>query len=576
VKKTLLFLWIRIFIVLALSSVSLAMAETISRIEVSGNLHVDSQTIRNSAGLNVGMEITNLDIDKATKRIFSMGIFSDVAIHLDGPILVIHVVEDKMIRKISFQGNKKIKDIDLERMIVLKVHRSFEPSILESDKQVIHDAYLHLGFHEVSVSSSTVNLGQGYVNVLFKINEGKRSGISSIIFKGNRAFSVSRLRDVIRSKRSNLLNWLTGGDIYSEERLAEDRETLHRFYNDHGYADFHLIASDAGLNPENDTYKITFSFDEGSLYHISDINIDTSMIGIHSDFLRKILKIHEGDVYNAKKIEDSLLALENRISDLGYSFARFEVLTSRDFVNHKISILYRVKQSSQTYVERIEIHGNNKTRDEVIRREFDMSEGDSFSPIRIKRAQHRLESLGFFQRVNISTAPGSDVDQIILVVDVLEQPTGDFSVGGGYTTGGESPGLSLEASITDHNFLGRGQYLRFGLGGGQQASRNYSFSFTEPYFLGYRLSSGFDVFHQTYRMNDDYDVRQTGGMIRFRIPITDEVEGSLAYNYLEEKYDLGQISDNDDLRELYDRYSGAVIEAALIIWRILILVFLLM
>lgn len=553
---------------LSLGTATMAEAAIVRHIEVRGNKRVDAQTIRDNIGINAGQNFNTSDIDEATKRLFAMGLFSDVTIHQAGNALVVQVAEYEVVNKIIFQGNKKIKDADLERVISLKPREGFDSIKLVADEHIIRDAYAHIGRNDVSVKTKTVNLGQGRVNVVFEINEGKRTTIYDIVFEGNKIFGDRRLRDVITTKRSNIFSWLTRGDVYSEDRLAADEEALRRFYYNRGYADFRVISSSAVLDHATNKYTITFVIDEGQRYRLGDIHVESTVAGINTETMTGALKTRRGDVYNAKKIEDTVIALNDRVADSGYAFAKVEPQGNRNFSNHTISITYNIDEGPRAYVERIEVRGNNKTRDYVIRREFDLGEGDAFNQTMVKRAKRRLEELGFFQSVNISTSAGSGPDQVVLVVDVVEKPTGEFSIGGGYTTGGESPGASVEASITERNLLGKGQFFRIGVGAGEEKTREYSLSFTEPYFLGYRMSAGFDVFRRTYRLNNDYDVKQTGGTIRFGIPITDQLTGNLAYNYVEEKYDLDRYhrgsseTEEEYLKRIYDRYSGAIIEAA--------------
>lgn len=554
--------------VLFVGITTVAEAAVVRAIEVRGNKRIDAQTIRDNIGIRQGKDFTSVDIDEATKRLFAMGLFSDVTINQIGNVLVVRVAEYEVVNKIIFQGNKKIKDADLERVISLKPREGFDAAKLKADEYTIRDAYFYIGRNDVTVTSKTADLGQGRVNVIFQISEGKRTKIDKIIFEGNKVFGDRRLRDVIATKKTNILSWLTRGDVYSEDRLAADEEALRRFYHNRGYADFRVVSSNAVLNQDGSQYTITFVVDEGQRYKLGDIQVESTVPGINTATMNSALRTRIGDVYNAKKVEDSVIALNDRVADSGYAFAKVEPLGNRDFNSHTISIVYTIDEGPRAYVERIEIRGNNKTRDYVIRREFDLGEGDAFNQTMVKRAKRRLEELGFFQSVNISTSPGSEPDKVVLVVDVVEKATGEFSVGGGYTTGGETPGVSVEASITERNLLGRGQYLRIGAGAGQQDSRNYNLSFTEPYFLGYRISAGFDIFHRSYRMNDDYDVKQTGGTLRFGIPITDQLTASLGYNYVEEKYNLDRFrrkegeSDADYRRRLYERYSGAIIEAS--------------
>ncbi len=495
---------------LSLASVNVAEAAVVSRIEVRGNTRVDAQSIRDNIDIRPGKAFTSADIDAAVKRLFAMGLFSDVRINQSGSTLVVNVSERSV-------GNKKIKDPDLTRAVQLKPRSPYDAATMEADVEAIKGAYAHIGRSDATVNARTVDLGQGRVNVVYEINEGSRTKIANVDFVGNQAFGSRRLRDVISTKRSNPLSWLTRNDVYDEGRLQADEETLRRFYYNRGYADFRVISSNAVLDPSTNEYTITITVDEGQRY--------------------------------------SVLAVTENVAGSGYAFAKVEPRGDRDFENHTISVVYSVDEGPRAYIQRIEIRGNDKTRDFVIRREFDMNEGDAFNQVMVQRAKRRLEALDFFQTVNISTAPGSEPDQVILVVDVVEKSTGEFSIGGGYTTGGESPGAQVEAAITERNFLGRGQYIRISAGAGQDDMRNYGLSFTEPYFLGYRLSAGFDVFRRTYRVNDDYDVEQTGGTIRFGLPITDNFSAGLAYNLVQEKYDLFR-ADADNY------YAPALLEAA--------------
>ncbi|PYE88165.1 outer membrane protein assembly factor BamA [Phyllobacterium leguminum] len=539
-----------------------AEAAVVSRIEVRGNRRVDAATIRDNVGIQPGKAFSNTDIDAAIKRLFAMGLFSDVQIKQSGSALVVTVSEYSVVNNVLFQGNKKIKDPQLAAAAQLKAREPFDPVKMEADKQAILDAYRRVGRNDATVNARTIDLGEGRVNVVYEINEGGRTKIEAINFVGNEAFGGRRLRDVIATKRTNPLSWLTRGDVYDEDKLRADEEALRRFYYNRGYADFRIVSSNAVLDPATNEYTITITVDEGQKYTFGDVQVESTIPGLDAQALQADVKTQPGATYSAKNIETSVIDITEQVAGKGYPFAKVEPRGDRNFENHTISVVYSVEEGVRAYVERIEIRGNEKTRDYVIRREFDLSEGDAFNQVMIQRAKRRLDALDFFQTVNVSTVPGSAPDQVVLVVDVVEKPTGEFSVGGGYTTGGETPGASVEASITERNFLGRGQYVRIGAGGGQDDARNYSFSFTEPYFLGQRISAGFDVFRKSYSLKDKYDVEQTGGTIRFGLPITDNFSAGVAYNYVQEKYDIdGNMLDeygNPDP----DLIAPAIIEAA--------------
>ncbi|MDR6430821.1 MULTISPECIES: outer membrane protein assembly factor BamA [Brucella/Ochrobactrum group] len=546
---------------LSLASVTAAHAAVVNRIEVRGNARVDAQTVRDNIGIQPGKAFNANDIDEAVKRLYAMGLFSDVRINQSGSTLVVHVDERSVVNNVLFQGNKKIKDPDLARAVQLKARSPYDAATMEADKEAIKGAYAHIGRSDAIVNARTVDLGQGRVNVVYEITEGGRTKIADINFVGNNAYGSRRLRDVISTKRSNPLSWLTRNDVYDEGRLQADEEALRRFYYNRGYADFRVLSSNATLDPSTNEYTITINVDEGNRYNFGDVSVESTVEGVDTQALNGLVKTRSGKAYSAKEVEDSVTAITENVAGSGYAFAKVEPRGDRNFENNTISVVYSVDQGPRAYVERIEIRGNDKTRDYVIRREFDMNEGDAFNQVMVQRAKRRLEALDFFQTVNVSTAPGAEPDQVVLIVDVVEKSTGEFSIGGGYTTGGDSPGAQVEAAITERNFLGRGQFVRISAGAGQDEMRNYALSFTEPYFLGYRMSAGFDVFRRSYRVSSGgrYDVEQTGGTIRFGLPITDNFSAGLAYNLVQEKYKL--YTDNDG-NVLSDYYAPALIEAA--------------
>lgn len=525
-----------------LATVTAAHAAVVSGIDVRGNSRVDAETVRSYINIKPGRQFSNADIDAGVKRLFDTGLFSDVRITQSGNRLVVQVSEYKIVNQVLFQGNKKIKDEALSAGVQMKPRSGFSQAMLDADVQGIKGAYGQVGRDDASVTAEVVDLGENRVNVIYKINEGDRTKIGAIKIEGNNAFSDRRLKDVISTKESTFMSFLLRNDIYDQDRMRADEEALRRFYYNRGYADFQVLSSSADLNPETNEYTINFTVDEGDRYTFGDIQIDTTIEGMDTNTLKSSLKTAPGSVYNAKAVEDTIVNIAERAAGQGYAFAQVTPQGDRNFENRTISIVYAVDQGTRAYVERIEIRGNDRTRDYVIRREFDLSEGDAFNQVLIQRAKRRLEALDYFQSVNISTAPGSEADQVILVVDVVEKATGEFSIGAGYTTGGSTGGgPTAEGSITERNFLGRGQFIRVGIGGGRK-SRDYNLAFTEPYFLGRRISAGFDIFRQT-REYDHYKSEVDGGTIRFGLPITEDLSTQFAYNLTRERY---KYADNCD------------------------------
>ena len=515
--------------------VPFAQAAVVSRIEVQGNQRVDAETIRGYLDITPGKSFSNADIDEAVKRLFATGLFSDVRINQSGSTLVVQVDEYSVVNQVLFQGNKKLKDAELAAAVQLKPRGSFSQDALNADVEAVKEAYNRIGRDDTQVTTQIMDLGENRVNVVFEINEGGRTKIASVNFNGNSAYGDRRLRDLISTKSSSFLSYFLRNDIYAEDRLRADEEALRRFYYNHGYADFRVISSSADLDPSTNEYVINFTVEEGERYTFGDVTIESNIEGITAESLGGLIETNAGNVYSAKDVEDTIIALTERVAGMGYAFAQVTPRGDRNFENRTISVVYAIDQGPRTYVERIEIRGNERTRDFVVRREFDISEGDAFNQVLVQRAKRRLEALDFFTSVEISTAPGSQPDQVILVIDLVEKSTGEFSIGGGYTTGGETDGPNVEGSITERNFLGRGQFIRFSAGGGKNA-RDFMLSFTEPYFLGRRIAAGFDIYRQS-RTYDDYQSNTTGGTIRFGLPITQSLSTTLAYNLSKEEYE---------------------------------------
>jgi len=522
-------------LVVQVATVSVAEAAVVSSVSVRGNSRVDADTIRGNISIQPGRTFSAADIDESVKRLFATGLFSDVRINQSGGTLIVEVQEYPVVNQVLFQGNKKRKDADLARVVQLKPRGPFSQAQMEADVEAIKAAYSAIGRDDAEVQTQVMDLGENRVNVVFTVNEGGRTKIKAVNFVGNNAFGDRRLGDVISTKRSNMLSFLFRDDIYDENRLRADEEALRRFYYDRGYADFQVVSSSAELDEATNEYTVNFTVDEGERYTFGDVSVETSIEGIDSKSLNSEIRTHSGDVYSAKKVEDTIIGLTEQVAGSGYAFAQVTPRGDRNFETRTISVVYTIDQGPRTYVERIEIRGNERTRDYVIRREFDISEGDAFNQVLIQRAKRRLERLDYFETVNIATAPGSEPDQVILVVDLVEKSTGEFSIGGGYTTG-ESAGFSVEGSVSERNFLGRGQFIRISAGGGKD-TRNYALSFTEPYFLGRRIAAGFDVFRQTQKYTN-YDSETTGATVRFGLPITQNLTTQLAYNLTSEEYGL--------------------------------------
>ena len=521
--------------VATLVSATAANAAVIRKVDVRGAERIGADTVRANIGIVPGKNFTSADIDESVKRLYATGYFSDVKISVSGGTLVVTVAENQLINQVVFNGNRKIKDDKLAAVVQTRSLGPYNEQMIQADIQTIKEAYAATGRSDVDVTTQTVPVGEGRVNLAFVINEGERTKIANISFVGNQAYSDGRLAAVITTKESNFLSFLTRRDVYNEDKLRSDEEALRQFYYNHGYADFRVVSSDAQLDESKNEYTVTFTVEEGNRYKFGDVNVESTVDGLDPQELKGLVETRNGDTYSARDVQKSLEAISKRVASAGYPFARVTPRGNRNFETNTIGVDYLVDQGERAYVERIEIRGNTRTRDYVIRREFDLSEGDAFNQEMISRAKRRLEALGFFSSVNISTAGGSAADRVVIIVDVQDQPTGAFGIGAGYTTGSDG-GFTLEASIEEKNFLGRGQYIRVAAGGGTSDTRNYSLSFTEPYFLGYRLAAGFDLFQNRTARNDYYEYQEQGGTLRVTAPITEDLATTVRYTYKQVEY----------------------------------------
>jgi outer membrane protein insertion porin family len=534
--------------IVTLASASVAEAATISRVEVRGATRVSPETVRANITIVPGKSFSNADIDSSVKRLYSTGYFSDVSINISGGTLVVTVSENQLVNQVVFNGNRKIKDDKLQAVVRTRSLGPYSEATAESDIQAIKAAYAAIGREDVTVTTQVVPIAEGRVNLAFVINEGDRTKITAINFVGNNAYSNGRLQAVISTKESGIFSFLNRKDVYNADKLRADEELLRQFYYNRGYADFRVVSSDAALDEATNEYTVTITVEEGERYDFGTVSVESTVEGVNAEELKGLVQTSEGSIYKAKDVQDSISAISKRVASQGYPFARVTPRGNRDFGSRTIAVDYLVDQGERAYIERIEIRGNTRTRDYVIRREFDMSEGDAFNQEMITTAKRRLDALGYFSAVNISTQPGSASDRVVVIVDVQDQSTGSFGIGAGYSAG-SGGGFLLEASIEEKNFLGRGQYIRLAAGRGED-SRTYNVSFTEPYFLGYRLAAGFDIFKNENDYDDDnYSYEDEGFSLRVTAPITERISTTFRYNLTQMDYS----GDTADLSSPYDR-----------------------
>ena len=511
----------------ALITASQAEAAVLRNVVVRGNARIDPATIRNYVTVPVGREFGAADLDNTLEALFATGLFRDVRVTAEGATMVITVVENPVVSRVIFAGNEKIRDDALRDIVETAQRGVLSESRLQADAQRIRDHYQRQNRASALVQPQVVPLGDNRVDVIFNITEGGRTGIASIEFAGNSAFSTSRLRRVIQTRATNLLSWLTRNDAYDPGKLEADQEALRQFYLRNGYADFRVLGTDVRFDEPSGRYYITFTVDEGPRYRFGAINVDSTIPGIDQERLARRIRTTSGETFNSLDLERTLEDMTIELAAAGYPFAVVRPRGDRDYQNNLVNITYLIDEGPRAYIERIEIRGNERTRDYVIRREFDISEGDAYNQVLLARVERRLRALGIFERVSINAAPGSAPDQVIVIAEVVEESTGEFAVTGGYST---DRGFIAEISLTERNFLGRGQYLRIAVGGSKN-DRNYDISFTEPYFLGRRMPIGFDAYLRTTNpfRGRPFSNRSIGGQVRLGLPVTEELTAQVNY-----------------------------------------------
>jgi outer membrane protein insertion porin family len=520
----------------ALLTATPVLAQTAASIAVEGNRRVEADTIRSYFRLAPGERLDAAKIDAGLKALYASGLFQDVRINQSGGRLVVTVVENPVINRVAFEGNKKIKEEQLTLEVQSKPRGTFSRATVQADTQRIVEIYRRGGRFDVRVVPKIIELPNNRVDLVFEIAEGAKTGVKQINFVGNRAFSHYRLKDVVKTSQSNWLSFLQTTDVYDPDRVEADRDILRRFYLKHGYADVRIVAAVAEYDPALQGFAVTFTIDEGPQYRVGAVDIQSNVSAVPASSLNAILRTRPGEVYNAEAVEKTVEAMTVDVSKRGYAFAQVRPRGDRDVANLKVNLVFVIEEGPRAYIERINIRGNSRTRDFVIRREFDVAEGDAYNRALIDRAERRLKNLGFFKTVKITHEPGSAPDRVVLNVDVEEQATGDFTIAGGYST---IDGWLAEVSIGERNLFGEGKYAKATVRYGQY-SKGFELSYAEPYLLGYRMSGGIDLFARLVEPTifSSYATETIGTNLRVGFAITEEVRLSMRYSIYRQKVEL--------------------------------------
>lgn len=530
-------------------SSSTVVAQTVVRdIQVEGNRRVEADTVRSYLQFSVGDSYDASKADASLKSLFSTGLFADVSIDLAGSTVLVTVVENPVINQVVFEGNSEVDTDTLRNEVQLKPRSVYTRARVQADVQRILDVYSRQGRFAAAVEPKIIELENSRVNLVFEITEGGATKVKGINFVGNYAFSDDQLRDIISTTQAGWFDFLKGTAVYDPDRMNLDRELVRQYYLKNGYADARIVSADAELDRDGSGFVITFAIEEGERYNFGAVQIENGLAGLEPTALNGNILTYQGDIYNGADVDKSVERLTLATAEQGFPFARVRPRATPDIASRTIAVTYVIDEGPRVYIERINVVGNDRTKDFVIRREFRLAEGDAYNPLLVDRAKKRLQALGIFKTAEVKRRPGSAQDRVILDVELEEQSTGEFSFGAGYST---SEGVIGDIAITERNLFGNGQFLRLKFAGSLERAQ-VDLSFTEPRFLDRNISAGFDLFHKEIDQSDDsgFSSRKSGGTIRIGFPLSENL-------WVQNGYTLSR----DQIYDVGDRASLAVKDA---------------
>lgn len=489
----------------------------VNRIVVQGAQRIDQTTVLSYLPIRPGDTVDAAVLDVAVRTLSRTGLFANVQLGVQNGDLIVTIVENPIINQVVFEGNSALSEDKLTEEVTIKPRGIYTRAKVQEDVGAIVELYRLQGRISATVTPKLVQLEQNRVDVIFEINEGRQTGISAVNVLGNDAFSDNDIRGVMVTERSQWWKFFSSNDNYDPNRLEYDQEQLRKFYTNRGYYDFRIVSSVAELQPDDQAFQITLTMDEGDRYNFGEVTVVTENDRLNADFLKALVPIRTGDLYESDKIESAVDALTFAAGSAGYAFVEINPTYRANPDTDTVDVTFNVSEGQRVYVDRINVVGNTRTIDPVIRRELMLTEGDAFNRALMERSRNNLRALGFFSDVTVAEERGSAPDRSVINVNVSEQPTGELSVGAGFSS---VDSFTVNLGISERNFRGRGQNVVARLEWGS-LRQQVDFRFTEPKFLGRDLRAGFDLFHSRYDLSEysSYDYRSTGGGLRLSYPL---------------------------------------------------------
>lgn len=501
---------------------------TIKTIDVKGVQRMEPATVLSYLPFEKGDEVSQSELDQALKELYKTGFFSDVKLDVNGSTLTIEVDERPIVAHIAFEGNDKIEENVLMNEIHMKERDVYTPTKLREDVKRLKTIYQRMGLYSAQITTDVETMSRNRVDIVYKIDEGPKNYIEKIRFVGNKHFSSSDLKEELISKEKKWYRFFSSTDTYDPDRLEYDKEMLRRFYYSKGYMDFEIKDVTVQTDEKTKNFIVTFDLDEGKRYRFGTANIQVTLPEVNAQKLEKQITFKKGQIYNAEYIEETIQNITDELGREGYAFVEITPVFKKDPKTQVADVTFKVKEGARVFVNRIDITGNSRTLDKVIRREFRLNEGDPFNTDKIRRSRQRIENLGYFDKVNLKTVPVANApDKTDIAVDVSEKSTGAFNVGIGWST---YDGLLFEVGVQERNFLGTGKIV------GVTASTSgretqVDLSYTDPYFMDKPISAGFDLFHidRDYTDDSSYKAKTTGGALRSGWDYSERVRQTVKY-----------------------------------------------
>jgi outer membrane protein insertion porin family len=509
-------------------AVSAAFAQqVVQRIEVSGAERVEEETVRTYLGIAPGQSVTRDDLDRSLKTLFATGLFADVVLEQQGSTLLVKVIENPVINQIAFEGNDKLDQDALMAEIGLRPRQVFTRTKVQNDVTRLYQLYRRNGRFASQIDPKVIQLDQNRVDLVFEIKEGDVTDIRAIRFVGNEHFDDNRLRSEISTKESAWYSFISISDRYDPDRLAFDQDMLRQFYLAQGYADFELVSAVAELSNDREAFFVTFTVEEGQRYKVRNVGIESEIANMDTEALRPSVDFVAGDWYSAQDVKTSVNTMTDQLGDMQYAFVDIRPRIERDRETAELDVVFQIQESPRVFIERIDISGNVRTLDKVIRREMLLVEGDPFNKSKLARSEQNIRDLDFFETVSLDVRPGSAPDKTVININIAEKSTGEISLGAGFST---SEGVIGDVGLRERNLLGKGQDLKLSALLSADTTR-FDIGFVEPYFLNRDVSAGFNLFKREFRDRDSrrYDEERTGGNLFVNYPLSERWRQTLKY-----------------------------------------------